>query len=312
MMFRAWVPFVAASTLAWALVGCSGASEEAIDDLNAGYTASPSGTKDAAEPQLRIHRLFNGTRHFQTLDQYEGQARGFTLEADDVRVMQDGVRGASTALYRCLAGGLDHFLSPDSACEGARVEGLLGWMFPDAVPGTIPLYRCFNGRVGDHFSTTRPDLECTTATGFHREGLLGYLPGSAPFPFLDDQQHVYRLYNGGSHLLTLSSSEGLDTGYVYERAAFRTLRHKEIGADRQLFRCVQSAGLPFLSIDSDCEGHGPGRSLGWIFPSAQPETAAVTRCVHPAGTDHLATTNAAECVAAGYHLEGVLGFVPVE
>src|SRR5262249_621994 len=149
-----------------------------------------------ATPQVQLFRFFDGTRHSHMLNRYEGQAAGLRLENDDVHLMQEQGRGASMPVYRCVTtDGIDHFLSPDEGCEGQSGEGLLGWAFPVAVPGTTPLYRCYQPGHRDHLATKHPEQECTAATGLVKEGLLGYLPDANPFPFLDDQHLVLRSYN---------------------------------------------------------------------------------------------------------------------
>jgi hypothetical protein len=69
-----------------------------------------------------------------------------------------------------------------------RSEGVAGYLFPVSSgappPGTVPLIRAVNPKLGAHLYTTNP-IEAES-NGFHREGIAGHVhahpaPGSVPF-----------------------------------------------------------------------------------------------------------------------------------
>jgi hypothetical protein len=78
---------------------------------------------------------------------------------------------ATKALYGCLNGSTNYFVSPDSACEGQLFLGINGYASPNAAAGLIPLYRC--STTSDHFVSTSAACEGQTY-----EQLLGYVPTS--------------------------------------------------------------------------------------------------------------------------------------
>ena len=108
--------------------------------------------------------------------------------------------------------------------HGYRSEGITGRIHDTRVWGSVPLYRYFNGRSGDHFYTTNHHEIGTTVpgvTGKHRyksEGIAGYC-----FPYqkhtYDARRPLYRAYNhkSGDHFYTLSANEiARATGWTFE------------------------------------------------------------------------------------------------
>ena len=92
----------------------------------------------------------------------------------------------SVPLYRYFLGGipLDHFYTTDATEIGTttpgqtgkygfRSEGIVGYCFPNRLPGTIPLYRYYHRHAVDHFYTTNAGEIGTTTPG--ATGKYGYI-----------------------------------------------------------------------------------------------------------------------------------------
>ena len=85
--------------------------------------------------------------------------------------------GDRSAVFGCLAGATDHFLSLDAGCEGRRPLGGEGRLYaspPAGIP-TVPVYRCRFG--GGHYASNDPACE-----GHATEGLLGHARTDGPEP----------------------------------------------------------------------------------------------------------------------------------
>jgi hypothetical protein len=97
---------------------------------------------------------------------------GYTYEekiADLLRAPQPNTR----ALYDCLHGANDHFVSMDAGCEGYVRLSIDGYLYTTPITGTttIQIYRCYRqtGLGSDHFISADPRCE-----GQMTEGSLGY------------------------------------------------------------------------------------------------------------------------------------------
>jgi hypothetical protein len=101
-----------------------------------------------------LHRYYNGSEHFYTRS--ASAPAGFVDEGIACHV--SNVQGPSMVpLYRYMRrDGNYHFYTTDpNEVDGNAewlAEGNEGYVFPSAVPGTIPLYRYYNGDY--HFYTT--------------------------------------------------------------------------------------------------------------------------------------------------------------
>jgi hypothetical protein len=78
------------------------------------------------------------------------------------------------ALYSCLAGSADFFLSRDAGCEGQTTRLQEGWVY--TAPQGAALYRCLRPGIG-HFASGDPKCEGQTT-----ESLLGFLRTDGPEP----------------------------------------------------------------------------------------------------------------------------------
>ena len=68
--------------------------------------------------------------------------------------------------------GSKHFISLDPNCEGTRLEGTYGSLYSNEVAGTRPIYRTYNFQLGDHLET--PNINESFANTYSLEFILGY------------------------------------------------------------------------------------------------------------------------------------------
>ena len=99
-------------------------------------------------------------------------------------LLYDKQIAGSVPLYRYFLGSrVDHFYTTNSAEIGTTTsgqrgkygfvsEGIAGYCFPSARPGTIPLYRYYHPAGVDHFYTTNAKEIGTTEAG--KVGRYGY------------------------------------------------------------------------------------------------------------------------------------------
>jgi hypothetical protein len=128
----------------------------------------------------------------------------------------------STALYRYWNQAVtDHFYTTNwnelgAGRYGWQLEGVQCFVFPQAVPGTVPLHRYWNPGNGDHFYTTDLAELGSGRYGWGYEGIQGHVytaPAANRLPLL-------RYWNAavGDHFYTTNQNE-LGTGrlgYRYE------------------------------------------------------------------------------------------------
>ena len=80
----------------------------------------------------------------------------------------------TSLLFECLVEsiwpGPHNFLAFDVNCEGQINLGPVGYIYDEAVTGSVPLYRCASSSGLDHFISTDPDCE-----GQVTEQLLGHV-----------------------------------------------------------------------------------------------------------------------------------------
>lgn len=139
---------------------------------------SPSATQQGLLGYARgtskvvFSRFYNGREHWETTGPVTS-AYGLEYRW----LLEGAATSGTTALYSCsydVPGGVNHFVSSDSQCEGQRVGRQEGWIHnaPPAGRPSVPLYRCYWPANYDHFLSTHSD--CEGVSGVRREGLMGY------------------------------------------------------------------------------------------------------------------------------------------
>lgn len=128
-------------------------------------------------------------------------------------------------------------------------------------------------------------------------------PAAAPPPPVFATAPITRRYFNGDHLYTRDANEAPE--WTYEGVPFLVFEAPHENT-QPIFRCL--AGTQhFVSNDTNCEGFISEGALGWLSTTPGADRFELVRCRNATGSDHLAST-AEECNAAGYVIEGTLGF----
>lgn len=115
---------------------------------------------------IPFNRYYNGTVHEVTSGWVDPNG-GFSLESTLAYVYERPFQTATTALYGCVSGNNNYFVSTASDCEGQLFLGISGYVYPTAGSGRVALYRCRTNT--DHFVSLDPNCEGQT-----EESVLGY------------------------------------------------------------------------------------------------------------------------------------------
>jgi len=133
-------------------------------------------------------------------------------------------------------------------------------------------------------------------------------PPPPPPPPPTSTVDVHRYFSGQHHFYTTNKAEGDRTGWRYEGVAFKA-GAQQLANSKELMRCrLHGNGLHFLSSARDCEGQIVEGPIGWLLWSPAAGSQEVLRCFK--GTHFLTTANRQECVAAGFTIQGALGYTP--
>lgn len=94
----------------------------------------------------------------------------FTAETSAM-LLRDEAPG-TVLLFECRLAANRNFVTRDRTCSGGTPYGPVGYAYTSPVAGTVPLYRCFNSAIADHFVSVDPSCEGMTVGEF-----LGYAKG---------------------------------------------------------------------------------------------------------------------------------------
>jgi hypothetical protein len=258
--------------------------------------AFPTTALADSPPQLgpgALHRYVDSTTttHWVTTG---ASGAGYAYETT-LGYLATGGGAGMTALYSCLAGADDHFLSADAGCEGQAGLGRIGflWGSPPADRASVPIYRCVVPGRGDHFASS--DAGCE---GQHTEGLLGYA-ASYGEPLLR-----FFVPGTGTHVVTAGA---VGAGATFEFDLGYLLPGDGGAGTHAIYDCLNTGADRFLSLDPACEGRTVLGREGYAYdqPPTTVPTVAVYRCQWP-GHDHFASS-AADC--EGQNSEGLLGYL---
>jgi hypothetical protein len=239
-----------------------------------------------------LQRYFNGTSatHWVTTGP---TSAGYAYEFG-LGYLKPGGGPGMLALYSCLSGAEDHFLSFDPACEGRTSLGRIGYSYaaPPAGRESVPIFRCIVGGRPDHFASNDPGCEGQT-----KELALGYA--------LRRSDALLRFWvpSTGTHAVTAGDPPA---GATYE-FGLGFLLAEGGGGRHALYGCDSGGADWFLSLDPGCEGRTVHGLEGYAYdaPPTAEATQAVYRCQWP-GHDHFASSSS-DC--EGQHTEGNLGYL---
>ncbi|WP_426442086.1 hypothetical protein [Bradyrhizobium genosp. P] len=139
---------------------------------------SRSNTPGSPQVGVQLARWYDAAQHdrWSTTGPVPGNGTSYRLEAQSGYLMTAAIAGAATAeLEDCVGprpGHPDHLLAEKGFCEAHAYQRLrtAGWVYAQAQPDTIPLYRCYSAREQSHFASNAADCEKLGAN----EHLLGY------------------------------------------------------------------------------------------------------------------------------------------
>lgn len=145
---------------------------------SAPVTTPPSGVNPPSNGEAKashsVYRFSKGIGQLYSTSSSEGIGGGYVFEGVAFKLFSKFSEG-TVALYRCYnLQQQEHFLSVAANCEGAVVEGVLGYVGTSQMPETQPLVRCYNKQTFFHLSTVNVS-ECSDES-FVLEGTQGYVP----------------------------------------------------------------------------------------------------------------------------------------
>jgi hypothetical protein len=88
---------------------------------------------------------------------------------------------------------------------GYQYHGIAAYIYPNQIPGTIPIYSYYKKANSDHFVGITSDTVGIAAAGYTQEHVIGYvypnqIPGSIPFySYVNDAT--------GHHFYTITRAE---------------------------------------------------------------------------------------------------------
>jgi len=120
-------------------------------------------------PLNALNEYSNQTTHEVTTGWVDPNG-GFSLQTTLGHLYEGPQQGATAPFYSCILGNTNYFISRDSACEGYRILGVVGYGYSQPAVGLnlVPIYRCATN--ADHFVSRNPNCE-----GQQFDELLGYI-----------------------------------------------------------------------------------------------------------------------------------------
>lgn len=151
-----------------------------IEDVFKAYSKLEPVNQVLLARKVSIYRQYQPTYgdHSIALTIADGTSQGYINEAT-YKLFADASVAGAIPLYRCASMARvqpvgDRYVSEFKDCQGELFEGQLGYAAKTQLPGTSPLYLCFNG--GEYFVTPNGG-ECEPSyAGYSVVRILGYIP----------------------------------------------------------------------------------------------------------------------------------------
>lgn len=123
----------------------------------AGIYQAPQVPAPPAPPAPQTHDVYrlqknDASDYLYSTDSHEGAQYGYQYEGIAFKLFSEHFSADVSALYRCARNG-KHFLSLAANCDGATVEGRIGYVFRNQQDSTSELFRC-RAPNGKYFITT--------------------------------------------------------------------------------------------------------------------------------------------------------------
>lgn len=175
---------------------CSATYRVTVSGTPAGYSLNDVSTKDVSVVWMQ-----NRDIHFYYKLSAAATPPALTCPNAPPTSMQTNIR---SPLYRYYsAARTDHMyqmtpLSSADIAAGYCYEGYVGYVYPNQVPGSVPLHRYYNNRSGNdashYYVLNRNDSGLTTCCAYSYEGVAGYVSST----FVDGwTTPLYRYYSPG-------------------------------------------------------------------------------------------------------------------
>jgi hypothetical protein len=143
-----------------------------VDDDCSGYCDDILGCR------VGVDRAYDSTTglHFYTTTDSEASCCGFSVETFDDFYLYATAQAGLVPFYRCRTATGSHLYTTSSSCEGATLEGTMGFIATSAVCGSVPLYRLDNATSGDHlYTTSMAEVTSAEGGGYTLSGTSGYV-----------------------------------------------------------------------------------------------------------------------------------------
>ena len=127
--------------------------------------------------RVGVDRSYDSTtgQHFYTTTDSEASCCGYTIEQQYAFYLYAAQQPGLLPFYRCRTA-TGHLYTTDASCDGATLEGTLGYIATSAVCGAVPLYALSDATSGDHlYTTSAAEVTSAEAGGYVSEGIAGYV-----------------------------------------------------------------------------------------------------------------------------------------
>ena len=145
---------------AWKLFALANRNDVGVGYPNCGFELLP---------YVEMVNGYNGDFHYVTTRNLpSGHKKQISF-----KIKREKDNDDMSLVYECRVGGSKgqhSFISSDPNCENMFNMGPMGYLYNKKVANSIPIYRCFESSVGDHFISSKSDC----GGNGKKEALMGY------------------------------------------------------------------------------------------------------------------------------------------